>query len=97
MIRRPPSSTRTVTLFPYTTLFRSRALADELAVDAMDLCRDVLGLALARIGGRLACLLFFGIGVENPLQQLFDHREIGGLNLFSKVRDRKSTRLNSSH
>src|SRR3546814_4732342 len=26
MIRRPPSSTRTDTLFPYTTLFRSRAL-----------------------------------------------------------------------
>src|SRR3546814_9114962 len=24
MIRRPPSSTRTATLFPYTTLFRSR-------------------------------------------------------------------------
>src|SRR3546814_10288442 len=24
MIRRPPKSTRTVTLFPYTTLFRSR-------------------------------------------------------------------------
>src|SRR3546814_5727016 len=27
MIRRPPRSTRTDTLFPYTTLFRSRALA----------------------------------------------------------------------
>src|SRR3546814_10058759 len=27
MIRRPPSSTRTYTLFPYTTLFRSSALA----------------------------------------------------------------------
>src|SRR3546814_4831852 len=27
MIRRPPSSTRTATLFPYTTLFRSDALA----------------------------------------------------------------------
>src|SRR3546814_8033643 len=27
MIRRPPSSTRTDTLFPYTTLFRSVALA----------------------------------------------------------------------
>src|SRR3546814_15423382 len=26
MIRRPPRSTRTVTLFPYTTLFRSLAL-----------------------------------------------------------------------
>src|SRR3546814_3841998 len=32
MIRRPPRSTRTDTLFPYTTLFRSRSLADrELA------------------------------------------------------------------
>src|SRR3546814_2531886 len=27
MIRRPPRSTRTDTLFPYTTLFRSRGLA----------------------------------------------------------------------
>src|SRR3546814_9554341 len=28
MIRRPPISTRTVTLFPYTTLFRSAQVAD---------------------------------------------------------------------
>src|SRR3546814_5192153 len=28
MIRRPPRSTRTDTLFPYTTLFRSRRRAD---------------------------------------------------------------------
>src|SRR3546814_8566310 len=28
MIRRPPRSTRTDTLFPYTTLFRSRAFVD---------------------------------------------------------------------
>src|SRR3546814_10826963 len=28
MIRRPPRSTRTDTLFPYTTLFRSRLAAD---------------------------------------------------------------------
>src|SRR3546814_10556562 len=28
MIRRPPRSTRTDTLFPYTTLFRSRSRAD---------------------------------------------------------------------
>src|SRR3546814_1121535 len=32
MIRRPPRSTRTATLFPYTTLFRS--VACELEVDA---------------------------------------------------------------
>src|SRR3546814_10746568 len=29
MIRRPPRSTRTDTLFPYTTLFRSRLRADD--------------------------------------------------------------------
>src|SRR3546814_14681892 len=29
MIRRPPRSTRTDTLFPYTTLFRSRALREK--------------------------------------------------------------------
>src|SRR3546814_17854945 len=29
MIRRPPRSTRTDTLFPYTTLFRSNLLGDE--------------------------------------------------------------------
>src|SRR3546814_3152140 len=29
MIRRPPRSTRTDTLFPYTTLFRSLYIADE--------------------------------------------------------------------
>src|SRR3546814_1225809 len=32
MIRRPPISTRTDTLFPYTTLFRSRVLG-RLAID----------------------------------------------------------------
>src|SRR3546814_15189694 len=31
MIRRPPRSTRTDTLFPYTTLFRSAGIADEAA------------------------------------------------------------------
>src|SRR3546814_15359901 len=40
MIRRPPRSTRTATLFPYTTLFRSgrfqpRHHFDEAAVDAL--------------------------------------------------------------
>src|SRR3546814_883823 len=34
MIRRPPRSTRTDTLFPYTTLFRSLQLAHRLGVTA---------------------------------------------------------------
>src|SRR3546814_7799101 len=32
MIRRPPRSTRTDTLFPYTTLFRSRVFVGEIKV-----------------------------------------------------------------
>src|SRR3546814_5396446 len=34
MIRRPPRSTRTDTLFPYTTLFRSQVVDDVLGADA---------------------------------------------------------------
>src|SRR3546814_10775613 len=34
MIRRPPRSTRTDTLFPYTTLFRSERLGGEIALGA---------------------------------------------------------------
>src|SRR3546814_2082715 len=43
MIRRPPRSTRTDTLFPYTTLFRSAVIAPAaaLAVVAVDLQRHV--------------------------------------------------------
>src|SRR3546814_1334281 len=34
MIRRPPKSTRTDTLFPYTTLFRSRHRLDQREIEA---------------------------------------------------------------
>src|SRR3546814_9931927 len=56
MIRRPPRSTRTDTLFPYTTRFRSaliagdRHTADLLAFDVLDLVDDLLeGLAKLRL------------------------------------------------
>src|SRR3546814_4702329 len=35
MIRRPPRSTRTDTLFPYTTLFRSIHLPDQLTLNLL--------------------------------------------------------------
>src|SRR3546814_7641513 len=35
MIRRPPRSTRTDTLFPYTTLFRSRSRVGEVVSEAV--------------------------------------------------------------
>src|SRR3546814_6948666 len=36
MIRRPPRSTRTDTLFPYTTLFRSRAESNRVSLTSID-------------------------------------------------------------
>src|SRR3546814_14710679 len=55
MIRRPPRSTRTDTLFPYTTLFRSRdvdvpALAFGGASGAQGLAVDLDLVALADLG-----------------------------------------------
>src|SRR5690349_23067927 len=66
MIRRPPRST----LFPYTTLFRSRGLRPHAAAGA------------ARTGGAVAAP-----GVREGQQTA----------RFVPGRDRKSTRLNSSH
>src|SRR3546814_4113448 len=44
MIRRPPRSTRTDTLFPYTTLFRSLPLRGERGVDVLvKLARGIVG------------------------------------------------------
>ena len=40
MIRRPPRSTRTDTLFPYTTLFRSLDKGEITARKAVDLLMD---------------------------------------------------------
>src|SRR3546814_3709523 len=48
MIRRPPRSTRTDTLFPYTTLFRSRGIAasrQEPPTFAIVILRPLPGLA----------------------------------------------------
>src|SRR3546814_8185040 len=56
MIRRPPRSTRTDTLFPYTTLFRSRALRIELggqAVHAERLEQPAVDEAQHRVAPRL--------------------------------------------
>src|SRR3546814_16701777 len=48
MIRRPPRSTRTDTLFPYTTLFRSRQTDEERL--ELKTSRDKARSALALIG-----------------------------------------------
>src|SRR3712207_6934019 len=85
MIRRPPRST----LFPYTTLFRSgleRALGQshEVAVDGR---RDRCGRIRRGPQGdeERGEVLHGGVGVPQARGTL------------AEVRDRKSTRLNSSH
>src|SRR3712207_8103745 len=81
MIRRPPRST----LFPYTTLFRS--LFGDLDVLRMRLVGAVDGDA-AR--GHVAC--------ESELDHLAGGRHVTELvALLLEQRDRKGTRLNSSH
>src|SRR3546814_13252288 len=55
MIRRPPRSTRTDTLFPYTTLFRSDAGISAAAADArhrgVDLCIAGVAVRAQQRGG----------------------------------------------
>src|SRR3546814_8515487 len=107
MIRRPPRSTRTDTLFPYTTLFRS-ARVDE--VQHHDIAAEISkgdGLSLRSAKRKVRCLSVHRLEVLLPVAQ---HR----LQVFNGVRgysgaaahcerqdqrrqDRKSTRLNSSH
>src|SRR3546814_5591641 len=58
MIRRPPRSTRTDQLFPYTTLFRS---ADTSAPDAAGPTNRIQGEIMAKPFGNLHLVLLLGI------------------------------------
>src|SRR3546814_1658165 len=103
MIRRPPRSTRTDTLFPYTTLFRSVGDGDDpgrLAIDRdVDRRRAVCAKAVGCLGERAQIdVIFFKkariaedyrLVVDDPDDTLADR-------LFDPRRlDRTSTRLNS--
>src|SRR3546814_1789334 len=103
MIRRPPRSTRTDTLFPYTTLFRSvdspeeaRMLDDvglpqkrALGATIMDWDKLRIFHAVAEAGS------FTHAGELLNLSQSAVSRQISALE--DSLKDRKSTRLNSSH
>src|SRR3546814_4781084 len=59
MIRRPPRSTRTDTLFPYTTLFRSRASPPASRSSRPERAMSVLWIVLALVAAqRLAELAY---------------------------------------
>src|SRR3546814_14471739 len=93
MIRRPPRSTRTDTLFPYTTLFRS---LDAYARCWLDRKRHRNGLprgdAAQNSSGVIAGKTRGGDFVAVFRPPLRDTIEAG-----PDRKDRKSTRLNSSH
>src|SRR3546814_5434936 len=61
MIRRPPRSTRTDTLFPYTTLVGSHGIVEAPADEALDGEEGVLGIGHRLALGRLADETLVGI------------------------------------
>src|SRR3546814_15001548 len=115
MVRRPPISTRTDTLFPYTTLFRSQAdaLKDahvvldfvlEISVPEENIIERMSGRRMHPPSGRSYHVKFNppkNPGLDDltgePLVQRDDDREETVKHRLDAYRDRKSTRLNSSH
>src|SRR3546814_18071643 len=98
MIRRPPRSTRTDTLFPYTTLFRSDLGASALAQPALgdEIVDPALALGVAGIPVLHGRILDLGILERDQ----FDHCRMELVFVAHRrgaALDRKSTRLNSSH
>src|SRR3546814_19245397 len=111
MIRRPPRSTRTDTLFPYTTLFRSPAAqsaaaeapqseslgAGEIIVTASKRAESInkVGLTIAAVSGDQ--LVKQGISSVQDLTKAVPGLTYARSAFGTPVLDRKSTRLNSSH
>src|SRR3546814_12720968 len=103
MIRRPPRSTRTDTLFPYTTLFRSPEFT-QIAPDVLDgTCPELLQdlLELRGLGVLKIREMFGDTAVKrNKYLRLIVHLTPPQLEpepASGDGIDRKSTRLNSSH
>src|SRR3546814_11061935 len=98
MIRRPPRSTRTDTLFPYTTLFRSQRSERVLAWLRLGVL--IVLVMLQRVFDLISnehvfavSLTIYGVATIGALALAYwlTHRQWLGW------ADRKSTRLNSSH
>src|SRR3546814_11280855 len=102
MIRRPPRSTRTNTLFPYPTLFRSNGrlqaclyIAPPTMLPARGWLSELFMRARLTTRDRLALLAGASLGASEDGGPLVCSCFRVGRNII--VKDRKSTRLNSSH
>src|SRR3546814_21044289 len=97
-LRRPPRSTRTDTLFPYTTLFRStHGQYPGMTLPAIMGC-DGAGV-VDQIGEGVTGVNVGDEVVLYPARNWGPNREAPGADfgLLGMPLDRKSTRLNSSH
>src|SRR3546814_20222734 len=99
MTRRPPRSTRTDTLFPYTPLFRS---SDKRAMGAWSAPREHMNIVMCGLDSEQVAVEFaiprHRLPVDIITQALRNRGRFLGdvLHVVGKA-DRKSTRLNSSH
>src|SRR3546814_14246483 len=114
MLRRPPRSTRTDTLFPYTTLFRSKLLKGYLELRHFSAESFFNGPHLIEQLERIPAAFEVWPAHSHPFEQAFRRKFLllsrwlvrirGKLEwdlthglVAATGRDRKSTRLNSSH
>src|SRR3546814_3435378 len=99
MIRRPPRSTRTDTLFPYTTLFRSaggKAVASVDDITSMSGAQAIVDAGVNAFGDVHGVVNNAGVVRDRMFASMTEDE----WDLVVKVHlkgDRKSTRLNSSH
>src|SRR3546814_12906625 len=89
MKRRPPRSTRTDTLFPYTTLFRSIGTAEPAIARGEQL--HLAHRIVSTTGILRTCLVRISLRARSGRSSVCVKKN------RSAPTDRKSTRLNSSH
>src|SRR3546814_12041918 len=100
MILPPPRPTRTDTRFPYTTLFRSTPLVELMILEEIELAPDM---AIISAGVTSDAPTAVEAMRQNSVEmrRVIDRIKAQGVAekdiQTSGIRDRKSTRLNSSH
>src|SRR3546814_14203196 len=109
MIRRPPRSTRTYTLFPYTTLFRSWGAQTQRSIENFPFgatermpigivhAQAIVKQAAARVNRKHGLDPKIADAIEAAAQEVIAGKLDDQLPLVIWQTDRKSTRLNSSH
>src|SRR3546814_11489816 len=104
IVRRPQRSTRTDTLFPYTTRFRSyRTVIDKPVLEALVDVENIVAVKESAPDTRRFTDFRNAFGDRYVLFAGLDDVALEGLYLGAQgwvsglTKDRKSTRLNSSH